>query len=80
MKTRLFLAFMMIVIALIGTFICQQILIPEIGTDAAIAQVTEDATGAGVRATDRMNTYIGVGWFAFVFIANMLIWKGYKPG
>ena len=43
-----------------GMFIFNQILVPEVGADLAIAQVTEDASGAGVRATNNLVGFINV--------------------
>ena len=57
MKSKIFWTIVLLITFGTGMFIFNQVLVPEVGTDLAIAQVTEDATGAGVRAT---NNFVGL--------------------
>jgi len=58
MKSRIFVTLLLLVIAGGLLFTFNQVIVPEVGTDLAIAQVTEDASGAGVRATDGLTNLV----------------------
>ena len=51
MKSRIFWTFLFLIILGIIGFFFNQYLAPEVSTELAVAQVTEDASGVGVRGS-----------------------------
>jgi len=51
MKSRIFITFLLLLILGVIGFLFNQYWAPEVSTDLAIAQVTEDASGVAVRGS-----------------------------
>ena len=75
MKKRVFLTIMVFLMVGAINFILHQVIVPEVGTNLAVLQVTENLTGAGVRAVDRSSEYIDLICFIVFIGLNLLIWN-----
>ena len=74
MKTKVILTIVMLLVVGTFNFVMHQVLVPEVGADLAVAQVTEDASGAGVRAVDKTSEYIDGISGLILIVSSLLIW------
>lgn len=77
MKIRIILTLLTLAVCGILLFIFNQVIVPEAGTDLAVAQVTEGSTGAGVRAVGGLTNVINT-WVPIVTVLGIFgIWFNY---